>query len=116
MAETYCFLFRNCDALKQALVDYCTDYFQISINFKKLPDLPFFIGALIFPEEIKTMVNGILAKSPEESENITKILNLVKRMQEILYRFTNQKLQLYLNIPELSFLIKYYIRQDLDPV
>lgn len=48
---------------------------------------------------------------PEEELNIQKVLLLINKMQETLYKFTNQKLQIFLGIPELSFLLKNYLRR-----
>ena len=62
------------------------------------------------------MVNNLKIEYKDQEENISKILGLISKIQEILYKFTNQKLRLYLSIPELSYLLKYYISQDLDPI
>lgn len=53
---------------------------------------------------------------PNQEENIKKVLDLIDKMQEILSKFTNHKLEMYMKVPELSFLLKYYMRQNLDPI
>ena len=78
--------------------------------------MPFFLCSLTYPEECKAMVNNLKIEYKDQEENISKILGLISKIQEILYKFTNQKLRLYLSIPELSYLLKYYISQDLDPI
>lgn len=37
-------------------------------------------------------------------------------MQETLYKFTNQKLQIYVGIPELAFLLQNYVSKKTDPI
>lgn len=52
---------------------------------------------------------------PEENESIRKIIVLISKIQEILIKFTNKKLRIYLGIKELAFLLKNYIEKELKP-
>lgn len=61
------------------------------------------------------MIFEMECQYPDEIENTRKIIILIVKMQEILNQFTNQKLKIYLRIPELAFLLKNYIKKELNP-
>ena len=93
------------------MVRFCHIQFDKEQKLLNLKDLPFFLWAMLFSSQWKNIVSDMKKQYPEEESNIQKVLLLINKMQETLYKFTNQKLQIYLGIPELAFLLKNYLRK-----
>lgn len=100
--------------MKQSLFEFWEEFFPPSVRKIELQDLPFFLGAMLFATQWKGMVSELQLTYSDQTENISKILVLVDKMQEAFYKFTNQKLKIFLVIPELSFLLKHYLKENPD--
>lgn len=108
--------FRGYERLKNSMVEFTFEYFVDKWNISEYPDLPFFMCALLYPSEWLTILEFYSRDYADQYANILKIKNLVSKIQDILNKYTNKKLELYLSIPELKFMLMNYVKLQKDSI
>lgn len=69
----------------------------------------FYLACLLYPQDLSRNVNIFIAKREEPSkENQKYYKSIVARIHDTLYKYSHEKLDYFVSIPELSFLFMYF--------
>lgn len=76
--------------------------------------MPFYLAALSYPNETKKMLKDLIKKNPEADNKLRKAEGSVLIIIDLMYHFSVPKLQKYLNITQLSYLLKQFLDVGLN--
>ncbi len=72
-------------------------------------DLEFYLGCVLYSQDTSKDIDSFFESAPEDRVKQRKVLRAkIKKVHEVLYKYSHEKMQYFLRVPELASLFTYY--------
>lgn len=95
----------------QFLKDCVTKYFDFLQDKPQQLDLSFYIGAMLYPQEMSRGVDCFFDCDKKDRVKQRKLFRAkIQKVHDVLYRYSHEKMEYFINVPELSYLYTLFYK------
>ena len=99
----------------QFLKDCIQKYHDSLPNKPSHLDLLFYLGAILYPQEMGRGVDCFVDCAKEDRVRQRKFLRAkIQKVHDVLYRYSHEKMDYFVNVPELSYLFIIFYKKQLE--
>jgi len=97
----------------QFLKDSIVKFYDSIQNKPEQLDLVFYIGAMLYPQEMSRGVDCFFESDKNERVKYRKIYRAkIQKVHDVLYRYSHEKMDYFVSVPELSFLYSIFYKEE----
>lgn len=76
-------------------------------------ELLFSLGCVLYPQDMSKGVDQFFESEKTERVKRRKVLRAkIKKVHDVLYKYSHEKMEFFLSVPELSFIFSYFHEQS----
>lgn len=99
----------------QFLKDCVMKYYNHLPNKPEQLDLVFFLGSMLYPQEMIRGVDFFFEWSKEDKVKQRKIVrSKIQKVHDVLYRYCHEKMNYFVSVPELSYLYVMFYKKEIS--
>jgi len=73
----------------------------------------FYLGCVLYPQDMSKGVDQFFESEKSERVKRRKVLRAkIKKVHEVLYKYSHEKMEFFLSLPELAFIFSYFQSQS----